>query len=214
MQAAGYHTTLIGKYLNGYGAVNRTEIPPGWKLIRLGEMLQLKYGKALKAADRQPGHVPVVGSSGVVGFHSLALVDGPGIVVGRKGNVGSVTWVETAFYPIDTTYYVCSDRPLVWLRYLLQGLTFRNSHAAVPGLNREDALHLEVVDPGKEPCWQFSERVQHLQELVASLSDSNRALASSRDLLLVKLVTGRIVVDSLGVDDVFGWSELSASATS
>ncbi len=30
LQAAGYHTALIGKYLNGYGAKNETYIPPGW----------------------------------------------------------------------------------------------------------------------------------------------------------------------------------------
>ena len=30
LQRAGYHTALIGKYLNGYGARNPREIPPGY----------------------------------------------------------------------------------------------------------------------------------------------------------------------------------------
>lgn len=30
LQDAGYYTTHIGKYLNGYGAVDPLEIPPGW----------------------------------------------------------------------------------------------------------------------------------------------------------------------------------------
>ncbi len=30
MQDAGYRTALVGKYLNEYGAKDRTEVPPGW----------------------------------------------------------------------------------------------------------------------------------------------------------------------------------------
>jgi arylsulfatase A-like enzyme len=30
MQRAGYRTALVGKYLNEYGALDRTEVPPGW----------------------------------------------------------------------------------------------------------------------------------------------------------------------------------------
>jgi N-acetylglucosamine-6-sulfatase len=30
LQRAGYHTVHLGKYLNGYGRTNPTEIPPGW----------------------------------------------------------------------------------------------------------------------------------------------------------------------------------------
>jgi len=30
MQRAGYTTALVGKYLNEYGAVDQTEVPPGW----------------------------------------------------------------------------------------------------------------------------------------------------------------------------------------
>lgn len=30
LQTVGYHTVHIGKYLNGYGSSNQTDIPPGW----------------------------------------------------------------------------------------------------------------------------------------------------------------------------------------
>jgi type I restriction enzyme S subunit len=68
------------------------KIPEGWDVKKLGDGIALAYGKALKAADRKSGEVPVYGSSGVVGYHDQALVQGPGIIVGRKGNVGSVHW--------------------------------------------------------------------------------------------------------------------------
>jgi type I restriction enzyme S subunit len=65
-------------------------VPEGWERVQLGDQVMLNYGKALKADDRVGGPFPVYGSSGVIGTHEAALVQGPGIILGRKGNVGSV----------------------------------------------------------------------------------------------------------------------------
>ena len=83
------------------------EIPRGWRVAPLGDILELAYGRALKAQDRRhDGAVPVYGSRGEVGRHDEELTRGPGIVVGRKGNPGTVIWVPTNFFAIDTTFYV------------------------------------------------------------------------------------------------------------
>jgi len=63
-------------------------IPERWEALRLGEIAQLRYGRSLPATKRRPGPFAVVSSAGVVGEHDDALVEGPGIVLGRKGNVG------------------------------------------------------------------------------------------------------------------------------
>jgi type I restriction enzyme, S subunit len=121
-----------------------------WSPVELGEIIQLKYGKGLKAADRMGGGIPVFGSGGVVGFHDAALVRGPGVVVGRKGNVGAAYWSEGDFYPIDTTYFVETQQDLRFIYYLLSTLTFEDSHAAVPGLSRETAYAKAVWLPPLE----------------------------------------------------------------
>jgi type I restriction enzyme S subunit len=72
-------------------------LPKGWQQIPFGQIAELKYGKALKGETRVEGAFPVYGSSGIVGTHQIALVEGPTIVVGRKGNVGSIR-----AYPVDT----------------------------------------------------------------------------------------------------------------
>ena len=63
----------------------------------LGEVIELAYGKALKAGDRKGGAIPVYGSNGQVGWHNEELVAGPGIVVGRKGNPG-IVYVGTRWF--------------------------------------------------------------------------------------------------------------------
>lgn len=81
--------------------------PDGWKAVDLGTVLDLEYGKALPAKDRESsGTVPVYGSNGIVGYHDTALVAGPCVVVGRKGSAGAVNVSEGRCWPIDTTYFV------------------------------------------------------------------------------------------------------------
>ena len=122
------------------------------KNAHLGDLVQFIYGKGLPARDRKPGAVPVYGSGGIVDTHNQALVQGPGVVVGRKGTIGSVYWTARDFYPIDTTYYVVpktEDTRLRYIYYLLKTLplTRMNTDVAVPGLNRSNALQLKVSIP-------------------------------------------------------------------
>ncbi|MBI5524208.1 MAG: restriction endonuclease subunit S [Desulfarculus sp.] len=121
------------------------QIPEGWEVGKLGAFIELAYGKALKADGRIAGPFPVYGSSGVVGYHNEGLVTGPGIIVGRKGNVGSVHWSDDPFWPIDTVYFVRTDTSLRYVFFNLQGQNFINNDAAVPGLNRNQAYSLPFV---------------------------------------------------------------------
>jgi type I restriction enzyme S subunit len=122
-----------------------------WRESTLGGEIELAYGKALASHTREAGNVNVFGSNGIVGTHTVACVDGPGIIVGRKGSVGEIRYSSAAFWPIDTTYFVVKKREHDWrfLYHLLRhaDLTALNSHSAVPGLNREDAYSVAITLP-------------------------------------------------------------------
>ena len=169
-------------------------IPEGWKTSCLGDVLELAYGRALRADNRTGGPVRVYGSGGLVGWHNEALVAGPGIVVGRKGNVGSVHWSDGDFFPIDTTYYVKSDLPLRFLDQLLRTLDFINSHAAVPGLSRDQAYGLIVAQPDDHHLSRYDAVVRPLYDLVTNFSRQNVVLREARGLLLPRLVSGELDV--------------------
>jgi type I restriction enzyme S subunit len=81
-------------------------IPEDWEKKNLGEEVELCYGKGLPKKNRIPGPYPVFGSNGIVGSHNEFLVEGPGIIIGRKGSVGEVKFSKNNFWPIDTTYYL------------------------------------------------------------------------------------------------------------
>lgn len=80
-------------------------IPKGWRVGSIGDMCSFEYGKSLTSNARNSGKYPVMGSNGQIGWHDESLVKGPGIVIGRKGNPGTVQWVHHDFFPIDTTFY-------------------------------------------------------------------------------------------------------------
>lgn len=169
-------------------------VPEGWQRKTLGEHVTLNYGKALKADDRIEGAFPVYGSSGVVGTHEKALVKGPGIIVGRKGNVGSVYWCAEDFYPIDTVYFIEAGASDLYLYYAIKHMHFISTDVAVPGLNRDFAYSRPLLLPPDAILRGFLETVSPIHQQLNKLEVINEKLRAARDLLLPKLMSGEIAV--------------------
>lgn len=175
-------------------------IPEGWKAGTIRDALELKYGKALKADVRRGGQVAVVSSAGIVGWHDELIVEGPAIVVGRKGNVGSVHWIDGPCWPIDTAYYVVTGLPLRFVFEQLRRTEFTNTHAAVPGLSRDGAYSRPFLTPPDDLLDNYQATVEPLGTEASALATQSDSLGSLRDMLLPKLVTGQIDVSALDLD--------------
>jgi type I restriction enzyme S subunit len=171
-------------------------VPAGWGVSPLGDVCEFAYGRALREDDRRPGAVPVFGSNGQVGWHDTSLVRGPGVVVGRKGNPGVVTWADADFFPIDTTFYLLprNHASLFWLFHLLEslGLQLLGSDSAVPGLNRGMAYMSEVIAPSVAAQRAFDRLAAPPRFTVSQKEREIRTLAEIRDALLPKLLSGEI----------------------
>ncbi|WP_081630695.1 restriction endonuclease subunit S [Thioalkalivibrio sp. ALE16] len=172
-----------------------------WAQCKLGDVISLEYGKALKKTTRnESGVFDVYGSSGVVGKHDEALVEGPAIVVGRKGSVGSVFYSHGGLWPIDTTYFVKPPKGVdgrflaLYLKYLR--LSDLDTSTAVPGLNRDDAYRLEVAIPPTNEQRRIVAKIEELfSELdkgVESLKTARAQLKTYRQSLLKAAFEGRL----------------------
>ncbi len=169
-------------------------LPEGWERKNIGSIAPLQYGKALKKDSRVPGPYPVYGSSGVVGTHKKALVTGPTIIVGRKGNVGSVFWSASDCYPIDTVYYIKSELCTTYLYYALLNTQFINTDVAVPGLNRDFAHSRELLFPESTIIALFEDHTTVVRNRINHLTKYNNALSYARDLLLPRLMNGEVAL--------------------
>lgn len=169
-------------------------LPEGWKKCYLKDIATLNYGKALKESDRITGDVPVYGSSGIVGTHNKPLIDSPVIILGRKGNVGSVFFSDVPCFAIDTVYFISGSEVNYYLFQLLQTMNFISSDSAVPGLNRNYAYGLEVLYPDSSTLTRFEEAVAPVFQQISLLNRQNIVLQNARDELLPKLMSGAIQV--------------------
>ena len=140
----------------------------------------LEYGRSLPKKKRIDGPYPVMGSNGISGYHNEYLIEGPGIVIGRKGSAGEVTYVEKNFFPIDTTYWVkqvepeCTD--ILYIYHLLKSLDLPSLRggAGIPGLNRNDvyAKHKLPLPP-----------LEVQQEIVAEIEGYRRVMDGARAVI-------------------------------
>ncbi|MEI6545303.1 MAG: restriction endonuclease subunit S, partial [Methylococcales bacterium] len=118
-----------------------------FSLRKFEEVCSLEYGASLPKEKRIDGTYPVVGSNGITGWHDQYLIEGPAIIVGRKGSAGEVTLIDKNCFPIDTTYYVKQTKPdesdLTYLYWILKGLNLPElkNGAGIPGLNRSDVYN-------------------------------------------------------------------------
>ncbi|MGJ5006927.1 restriction endonuclease subunit S [Bradyrhizobium oligotrophicum] len=139
-----------------------------WITATLGDVLELKRGYDLPTTQRLAGSVPIISSSGVSGSHSIAMVQGPGVVTGRYGTIGQVFYVDRDFWPLNTTLYVRDFKGANprFAAYFLMRLDFQayTDKAAVPGINRND-LHLAEVR------WPPREEQDRIANLLGALDD-------------------------------------------
>jgi type I restriction enzyme S subunit len=172
------------------------DIPRGWEVGRLDDLLVLQRGFDLPKGSRVEGTVPIYAATGVTGFHNEAKVKAPGVVTGRSGTIGDVLYVQEDFWPLNTALWVKEfpkAEPL-YAYFVLSSLDLKqfNSGAAVPTLNRNDIHGLEVLIPQRPLQKRFQEIGGRMHAQVRTLKLQAQNLRRTRDLLLPRLLSGQL----------------------
>jgi type I restriction enzyme S subunit len=179
------------------------KIPSGWEVKKIGEFVPFAYGKGLLEKDRNFGTVPIYGSNGIIGYNNKSYVNSAGIIVGRKGTVGTINISVEPFWPIDTTFYIENEpqkRNLRFTYYLLKTVKFDNSDSAVPGLNRNNAHSKALPIPPLPVQIVFGGILSGIHNKILLNSKQSQTLSAIRDSLLPRLIGGKIRVKVMPVD--------------
>lgn len=123
-----------------------------WKTVPLGDFVSIQRGHDLPSDSRNDGSVPVMGSSGLSGWHDEVKCPGPGVTIGRSGaSIGVVSYQKDDFWPLNTALYVTdfhgNDERFVYFALSVLNLERFNSGTAQPSLNRNFISHVEVPCP-------------------------------------------------------------------
>jgi len=108
-----------------------------WVEYKLGDVLEIKYGKDHKKLN--DGIIPVYGSGGIMRYADTALYDEESILIPRKGTLNNIFYLNKPFWTVDTLFYTKPNKSLVnikFLYYQLSEIDFNalNVGSAVPSL--------------------------------------------------------------------------------
>ena len=130
------------------------------KKYTLSELATIKYGKNQKKVVSDNGNIPIFGTGGLMGFASESLYDKPSVLIGRKGTIGKVKYVEQPFWTVDTLFYTIVNTDIVIPKYLyylmsLIDLNIYNEGTTIPSLRTETLNRLEFDIPSLGEQWKI-----------------------------------------------------------
>jgi type I restriction enzyme, S subunit len=145
-----------------------------WKKGQLQDLVFFQRGFDITQAQQIPGPYPVISSSGITSHHAEFKATGPGVVIGRKGTIGSVHFSEGDYWPHDTTLWskdLRGNNPRFVYYYLhmvnLKRFDVGNSN---PTLNRNHIHDLPVLIPPSD----VQDRIAGILAAYDDLIENNR----------------------------------------
>lgn len=126
-----------------------------YKTYTLNELVQIKYGKNQKEVVSDKGDIPIYGTGGLMGYATKYLYNKPSVLIGRKGTIDKVKYVDHPFWTVDTLFYTIVNIDLVIPKYLYYvmsqiDLTLYNEGTTIPSLRVDTLNRLELEIPSVE----------------------------------------------------------------
>ena len=176
-------------------------LPKGWKRGSLSDVCEFKRGKNITSSEMQEGNVPVI-SAGLEpsGYHSCSNVRGVNVTMSSSGaNAGYIAIHYSDIWAADCSYIEESTTGNIYYVYeLLNNIrTVINNFqrgAAQPHVYPKDVNRIKLILPSKELMLKANGRLEIMHKDIYNLQKQNSLLARQRDLLLPRLMSGKLEV--------------------
>lgn len=151
----------------------KKELPSGWREFQIKDICSINYGKGLGKNNIVEGNIPVYSSGGIIGYHNESLINSKGVIIGRKGNAGSVFYSNSPFFCIDTAFYVepNDNIDLKFLYYKLISIKLERHKidSAVPGINRDTIYSISITVPPIDEQKRIADILSTFDDLIENL---------------------------------------------
>lgn len=176
-------------------------IPNGWHQGRLSELLEFKRGKNITADEMEEGKVPVI-SAGLEpsGYHNEANVKGTSLTISSSGaNAGYLSIHYENIWAADCMFISENKTKNIYYVYELLNnirpvIINQQRGAAQPHVYSNDINHLKLWIPNLELMEKANKLFESLHKEIYNLQQANKNLAKQRDLLLPRLMSGKLEV--------------------
>ena len=156
--------------------------------MKIGDILSLEYGKALKNYRDGDGKYDVFGTNGKIGLTDSYIYDKPALIIGRKGAYRGVHLAESPFFVIDTAFYTknkIEDLDIVFLYYWFRcvDINSMDSGSAIPSTSRDEVYDLEILLPLFEEQRAIAQVLSSLDDKIDLLHCQNKTLEAITETL-------------------------------
>lgn len=170
-------------------------IPKEWKVKKVLDFAPLQRGFDLPTDKIVKGKYPVVYSNGILNYHDEYKAKGPGVVTGRSGTIGKVTYVESDYWPHNTSLWVTdfkgNNPKYVYYVYKYIGLSKYASGSGVPTLNRNDVHVSKIAIPPIEEQSHIVKVLELWDTAIEKQSELIEKLKLRKRALMQQLLTGK-----------------------
>lgn len=176
-------------------------LPNGWKKGALSDVCEFKRGKNITSSEMKDGTIPVI-SAGITpsGFHSHANVYGISVTMSSSGaNAGYIAVHYSDIWAADCSYIEEASTPYIYYVYeLLNNIrsiinNFQRG-AAQPHVYPKDINRIKMIIPSEDIRKKANEKIGVIHCQINNLQRQNSLLARQRDLLLPRLMSGKLEV--------------------
>ncbi len=170
-----------------------------------GDYLELSYDKFaplqrgfdLPVSTIVEGDYPVVFSNGILKKHNEFKAQAPGVVTGRSGTIGNITWVEKDYWPHNTSLWVTNffDNEPKYVFYFLQKFDVSRfaSGSGVPTLNRNDVhAQLITISPERREQTKIASFLSAVDEKISQLTQKHALLSQYKQGMMQKLFSQQL----------------------
>ena len=176
-----------------------TNADPTWPVGHLSDLISVRYGKDhKKLAD---GAYPVYGSGGIMRYVERPLYDKESVLIPRKGTLNNVMYVNEPFWSVDTMFFtkMKQDNIAKFVFHFVKSkdLASLNAGSAVPSMTTDILNAMELYIPDKSSLKKFEDIVAPMYLSIQHNEQENAELASLRDILLPRLMSGELDVSDL-----------------
>lgn len=151
-----------------------------WKEYKLEDIVLFQRGHDLPRSTMTEGKYPVAGSNGIIGYHNSFTTKGPGVTIGRSGNIGIPKYYESDYWAHNTVLYVKEFRNAnpKYIYYFLLTFDFSqfNAGSAVPTLNRNHIHDLRFYFPELPEQNAIASILSSLDDKIDLLHHQNKTL--------------------------------------
>ena len=155
---------------------------------KLSELVTIKYGKNQSEVVDIDGKYPILGTGGIIGYSNQYLYNKPSVLIGRKGSIKNVKYIDKPFWTIDTLFYTIINENIVIPKYLFyklsqSDLSTYNEGSAVPSLTTATLNQIKIEIPSLKEQKRIADILTALDDKIELNNQMNQTLEEIASLL-------------------------------